>query len=57
MGWLVRSLLTMRIGQTRRQGGGADRRSNVEQFDICGGHIAGPGAFSLRDYFDYQARV
>ena len=32
-------------------------RSSVERLDTFGGYLAGSGASSLRDYFDYQARV
>ena len=32
-------------------------RSSVERFDTFGGYMAGSGASSLHDYFDYQARV
>ena len=47
----------MKIGQLVGKGVAQIGRSNVEQFDTCGGYMAGLGASSLHDYFDYQAHV
>ena len=58
MGWLVQSPLTMRIGANtsardwRRSGSLA--WNGLLPFE---GYMAGSGASSLHDYFDYQARV
>ena len=45
------------LGERVGKGAAQIERSGVERFDTFGGYLAGSGAPSLHDYFDYQALV